>query len=320
MGIQDARVPLRSIRVSLYKGRGITLPQLLKRGKMTIHIVTHGGCLDGFGAALAAWMEYGDKAQYHFCNYGDPPPASIKEGDTVYITDFSFKYPVLVDLQAKTKNLVMVLDHHKTAQADLLNYKDSIFDMDRSGAVIAWQYFHPDKEVPLLLRYIQDRDLWKHELPYTKQMHCFCEGLPFDFERWYEELMWIESLVRGGIKKRQLLEEDPCVIKGASILEYKEKLIEDLMTKVDWTDIGGYWVPVVNCSRNFGSDVCSRLCHKYPEAKFSAYYSTSINPDGSMTRYWGARSIYFDVSRIAKGFGGGGHKLAAGWTDIIRGG
>src|SRR6218665_2371586 len=57
-------------------------------------ILYHGrNCPDGFGAALAAWLYYGDSAQYLGLDHGeihtvdDLPPV---QGRAVYILDFSF--------------------------------------------------------------------------------------------------------------------------------------------------------------------------------------------------------------------------------------
>lgn len=44
------------------------------------------------------------------------------------------------------------------------------FDNNRSGALLAWDHFFPDSPPPQTLLYIQDRDLWKWELPHSKQI------------------------------------------------------------------------------------------------------------------------------------------------------
>ena len=61
---------------------------------------------------------------------------------------------------------LLVIDHHKTAQKELCDIpkKYQIFNMNKSGAVLAWEYFFPDEEVPLLFLYIQDRDIWTKKL------------------------------------------------------------------------------------------------------------------------------------------------------------
>jgi hypothetical protein len=76
-------------------------------------------------------------------NAGKPPPDVT--GLDVAIVDFSYKRPVMIELARKAKS-ILVLDHHKTAEAELIEPCPGIevhFDMNRSGAVMAWEYFHP---------------------------------------------------------------------------------------------------------------------------------------------------------------------------------
>jgi len=37
---------------------------------MSIVVVYHKGCMDGFGAALVAWKKFGDQANYIPVSYG----------------------------------------------------------------------------------------------------------------------------------------------------------------------------------------------------------------------------------------------------------
>src|SRR6218665_1401599 len=70
-------------------------------------ILYHGrNCPDGFGAALAAWLYYGE---IHTVNY--LPPV---RGRPVYILDFSFAPAVLRAIDKRAAKLVL-LDHHKSA-------------------------------------------------------------------------------------------------------------------------------------------------------------------------------------------------------------
>ena len=64
-----------------------------------------------------------------------------------------------------------VLDHHATAAEDLAGLPFVTIDLDRSGAVLAWEHFHPGRPVPLLLRYVQDRDLWRWALPRSREVN-----------------------------------------------------------------------------------------------------------------------------------------------------
>ena len=60
-------------------------------------------------------------------------------------------------------------------------------------------------------------------------------------------------------------------------------------------------VPVVNATQSV-SDVGHQLCELYPQAPFSASYR-----DVGEARQWSLRSVgAYDVSAIAKQYGGGG--------------
>ena len=101
----------------------------------------HKNCTDGFGSALAAHYKFGDSAMYIPVNYGEPVPSEIKEGDEIYIVDFSFPRDVLEKLAESHK--VQVIDHHKTAEAALKGLDYCLFDMKHSGAVLTWQFLFP---------------------------------------------------------------------------------------------------------------------------------------------------------------------------------
>ena len=49
-------------------------------------VIYHADCSDGFGAAWAAWKRLGNRAEYHACKHGQPPP-DVK-GKTVAIQGF----------------------------------------------------------------------------------------------------------------------------------------------------------------------------------------------------------------------------------------
>ena len=72
-------------------------------------ILYHGrNCPDGFGAALAAWLYYGDQAEYVGLDHGDVktvddlPPL---QGRAVYILDFSFANEVMAAIDERAAKL-----------------------------------------------------------------------------------------------------------------------------------------------------------------------------------------------------------------------
>ena len=133
-----------------------------------IYTLYHNNCPDGFGSALAAYLKFGDKSEYIGVKHQQDPP-EMEPGSEVYILDFSYPRQVMEELfQQHTQ--VITLDHHKTAQEALLGLRGALFDMNRSGAMISWEYFHPERPIPDLFRYIQDRDLWEWKLEGTGEI------------------------------------------------------------------------------------------------------------------------------------------------------
>jgi uncharacterized protein len=167
-------------------------------------IIYHADCLDGFGAAFAAWRRFGDAAEYLPMHHGQPCEMGKIAGQDVFILDFSFSPEVLQAFAAKAKSVTQI-DHHLSAckawngllQTDAdgkHSYQHPelplrvIFDLDKSGARLAWEYFHPTTALPLALAHIEDQDMWRFALPGTRP---FCRALrqqPFDFSSWDEIL------------------------------------------------------------------------------------------------------------------------------------
>jgi uncharacterized protein len=163
--------------------------------------IYHGGCDDGFASAWAVRHSLGEKVEIVAGQYGrDPPDVS---GRDVILVDFSYKRPVLEDM-AKSARSILVLDHHKTAQEDLVIFPRVIdrvdwqsqaemgvgiivqFDMDRSGAGMAWDFFHPKSERPAFINYIEDRDLWRKALPGSDEFTIALRSYPQEFPVWDE--------------------------------------------------------------------------------------------------------------------------------------
>jgi hypothetical protein len=255
---------------------------------MAICILYHDNCPDGFGAAYAAWKKYGDTATYIPVRHGNPPP-DMPPGSEVYIIDFAYSRTTLETLAAA--HTLQVLDHHKTAEEDLRGLPFAHFDMHKSGAVLAWEYFHPGTEVPLLLQYVQDQDIWTWKLPEAQEVCTALNLYAFDFEVW--DQLSVETLTQ----------------EGRVALRFKQQLVERLCEKAEMLNFAGHTVPVVNTPL-FASEVGNELCLRHPEADFAACYSQQ-----GEVRKWSLRSVGdFDVSAVAKPFGGGGHRNASGCT------
>jgi uncharacterized protein len=255
-------------------------------------VIYHANCPDGFAAALAAWLKLKDEADYIPVHYGDEPPDI--EDKEVFILDFSFPRDVLLKIQSAAKSIIL-LDHHKTAQADLECLDFARFDMNKSGAVLAWEYFHPASDIPEFVLHIQDRDLWRWQMDGSREISAALLIEDRTFENW-SRFLAADSL--DDLKK-----------SGAVILNYQTSQIKKITDSKDIpvVSIAGYDVPCINTTVLI-SEIGNELAKGWPfaalyfETKDKRVYSLRSAADG------------IDVSAIAKQFGGGGHFHAAGFT------
>lgn len=268
---------------------------------MQTKVLYHRSCNDGFSAAYCAWTVLGDSAQYMGVSYGEEPPM-IEEGDRIYVVDFSFSRDIMLSWEKIASQLV-VLDHHKTAQEALQGLSFATFDMNKSGAVLAWEYWHPKEPIPPLIEYVQDRDLWKKELPLSDDVFVMLRSFKQEFEIW-------DTLAH--LSREDFLSLAQMI--GTPILEKRQRDVEVIASTYIWKEIGGYKVPTVHTSKpSLISDLGHYLCKIIPEAPFSAISWS----DGEGKTKWGLRSVGdFDVSQVAKQCGGGGHKNAAGFEEM----
>jgi uncharacterized protein len=263
--------------------------------------IYHADCADGFGAALVVYSLHGDLCEYIPAHYGDSPPDVT--GKDVIIVDFSFKRMTLLNMKVQAKSLI-VLDHHKTAESELKNLAFCKFDMDRSGAVMAWEYLFPGKDIPMLLRYIEDRDLWRWSLGHSKAVSAYLSSIERDFAIW-EQLLCDSYLLS-------------CIRKGESILGYQDQCVKRALSAEPLRmKICGYDVPALNVTHLI-SETIGRLAEGEPFGV--GYFDTSTHRIFSLRSCDGS----VDVSEVAKRMGGGGHERAAGfklehgsWNDMI---
>lgn len=263
-------------------------------------VIYHANCLDGFGAAFAAWLHFSAQhieADYYAAKHGNEPPDC--SGRDVYIVDFSYKRAVLKQICAIAQS-VTILDHHISAQDDLEGLEGEhdnlkvVFDMEKSGAVLSWEYFHSDP-APRLLLHIQDRDLWRFELDGTDAINTALMSYPFTFEFWQELLVSADRV-------------DALQREGETINRFRRQLIEQYKKRAVIGTIAGFKVPVVNAPHAIISELVGELAADYP---FAAGYQ-----DHGSKRSWSLRSRKNggeDVAKIAEKFGGGGHRNAAGF-------
>lgn len=260
--------------------------------------IYHANCVDGFTAAWAVWRA-NKGAEFVAASYGDEPPDCT--GRDVVIVDFSYKRDALLAM-AKTARSILILDHHKSAEAELVDLPPNVhaeFDMNRSGAKMAWQWYHEPRQSSLLVDLVEDRDLWRFKMAHTNELNSYLFSMPFDFESW--------DLIHNACENESA-DFDRLVSIGVALERKHDK---DVQTLINIGAIekafGPYTVPYLNAPPMFASKAGHILCKGKP---FAVIYH-----DSKTHRVFSLRSDVngLDVSLIAQQCGGGGHKHAAGF-------
>ncbi len=265
------------------------------------HLLYHKNCADGFAAALTCWMNYGKDVEYIPVFHEQELP-DLPQNAEVVMVDISFPREKLLKFKESITSLI-VLDHHVSAQKDIGDLDFTIFDMNKSGATLAWRYFHPNAPTPSFFQYIQDRDLWTWQLPQSREFSAGLDIHEHDFRTWLQFVVGARAI-------------DRIIREGEILIKLKNQLVDENCKLVRIVRVDGYDIPIVNCSlKKLASDVGHKLCEEHEDSPFSASYV--YDEDGNMRV--SLRSIGdFDVSEVAKKFGGGGHKNAAGMVLLLN--
>ena len=269
-------------------------------------VIYHHPCSDGFASRYVA-EKYLRATQpekqviYIPASIGALPPQGLN-GKNVLICDYSYRKEILLQLINQVNNL-LIIDHHKSAMKDLegIDDKYKIFDMEKSGSVLTWEYFYPNKELPLMLKYIQDRDIWTKKLPNTDEFSYWFYTLPFEYEiydKYSNDEMLLNMIDAYG---KPFIELNNHYIKEAC----KHCCVKFQNIKDRY-----YFIAYVN-STVLKSDIGNKIFEYYKNIDFSVVYN--INDSTNSTSF-SLRSTdkHSDVSEIAFSLGHGGHRNASG--------
>ena len=266
-------------------------------------VLYHGkGCPDGFAAALAAWLFYEGQAEFLGLDHGDIKSVAdlpAIEGRAVYILDFAFASEILQGIEQRAAKLVL-LDHHKSAAEKLTGFACRCgvvhFDMSKSGARLAWEFFQPDRSLPDLVRFIEDRDIWVWQYPQSAGFLAALDMEPFDFERWAE----IASFT-----PEQL---ELFMARGQAMDEKFSKLAADIAEGAQPVTFNGQHGLMVNAPGVFHSLVGDILSKQ--SGTFALMWSAT---KGSVVKVGLRSQRSFDCIPLAESMHGGGHAQACGF-------
>lgn len=322
-----------------------------------VTILYHADCLDGYAAAYSAWRHFGDQASYRGMHHGEAWELNDIAGHRVFILDFSFPSQTLEQMAGIAASVTQI-DHHASARREWAGrlLPDGLggesfehpalplsirFNLDKSGARLAWEHFHPDTPVPLAILHIEDQDMWRFMLPGTR---AFCRAirlLPFDFEHWHGLIVEsstpeseryrktidqgqsietffqreVERLARGSLCMTAQLRGEP--VDGLQAVRHGQAVI---------CDGGNTWLAVAGQAINANTLFASELGNALAAQSGSFGLIWQLAADGEVKVSLRSQGPTLDVSLIAARYGGGGHPNAAGFrlpaaqffSEVIR--
>jgi oligoribonuclease NrnB/cAMP/cGMP phosphodiesterase (DHH superfamily) len=298
------------------------------------------GDLDGQASAFSvhAWAGIYGPHEHGNCmfeiNYGTEFPFDIILPDEqVWIVDFSIDPEDMLKLLSITENVTWI-DHHKTAIEKYKDFGKDIRGVRKSGeagCVLTWKYLHwwtgrgqgterlrigcPEGlEVPRVIELVGDRDVWTWA--YGDETRRFFAGSQLHDTSPESKFWWNcmahetkdiplpntgnkNARIHGEIFWLKLLSD------GETILKYKKQTDKSVNESIGFEcSLGDYSCWAINRGRCSSDRMGGRI------SEYDAVIS--YGHDGSVFTV----SLYsekIDVSEIAKTYGGGGHKGAAGF-------
>jgi oligoribonuclease NrnB/cAMP/cGMP phosphodiesterase (DHH superfamily) len=237
------------------------------------------------------------------------PFDKINAGERVVIVDFSFQPDVMSGIVARSGSWANIVwcDHHATAKdyaypAD--GYCD-FTDKGLSGCECTWKHFFGDIPIPSTVSLLGDYDAWRLQ---RKDCFAFYEGLKTEDQSPVDGI-WSDLLDTYDDGRSSTISAATCkriISQGNAVIKYRDNYCGEIVKAFGYeTEIGGHQAFATNLYR-FGSGGFGELFHQYPICIAYIHDGTKF----TVSLY----SETVDVSEIAKKYGGGGHKGAAGFV------
>jgi oligoribonuclease NrnB/cAMP/cGMP phosphodiesterase (DHH superfamily) len=283
-------------------------------------IFFHRADFDGKCSGAIARKYFSEKGKpwylYPFNYDMDIPFEEIdKEKDKLYFLDVTMNpYTKIQDLIDLGYDLT-ICDHHQTfLDTNIQKQTKGKCSLEKAGCELTWEYFYPDKEMPTFIHLLGRYDIWDNK----------------DQEAWNNFMLPLQY----GLRNRdhsiidnfdlwQKLFDDPydtsfptfldgLIDEGKVLLAYQRNSYKNLFYhyffNATFEDYPEYRLICLNSPGGNSSLFES----KWDENEYDGMFAFAFNGET-----WNC-SIYstkkdIDFSKIAVGFGGGGHKSACGF-------
>lgn len=264
-------------------------------------IFYHGADLDGWCSGALLKLKY-PEADLISVNHGFPFPYELVEDqEKIFVVDFSWDINTMIDLNNKYD--LIWIDHHVSIIEEIKKNNLEFNGIQKVGigaCSLVYDYLYlNDNPTPRFIKLLAEYDVFNfsdsNTLPFQFGMRIRMTDPIIDVSSWKSIISMDEEL------EKEIVNEGNCILKYLN--QYNEKLINSLGI---YTWFEGYSALAVNQGMTN-----SFIFDSHPKKdEFDIFISF-------VRRYnkWSVSlySKHIDVSVIAKKYGGGGHKGAAGF-------
>lgn len=257
---------------------------------------------DGCCAAAVVRRALGESVMLHPLEIGDPIPWDrVEASRQVVLVDYSLP---LADMQrlAAGRQLTWI-DHHKSALSQLAEAMAAVpgeRSTEAAACVLAWQSFFPGLPHPRAVVFIGDRDTWQMAHAETR---AFGEGLYQEDFRPSNDDLWKPLLDDDPTRVAQLIE------RGRVLYQARRKNVGEVVARCGFpVSFEGRRTLAVNHPGN--GDMGEHIRQSGYEI---GYCYVEVVRSGQLQTVVTLYSDSVDVSEIARKYGGGGHRGAAGF-------
>jgi oligoribonuclease NrnB/cAMP/cGMP phosphodiesterase (DHH superfamily) len=261
----------------------------------------HSSDMDGKCSGAIVRQYYGPETEMIGIDYRDEFPFNdIQPYDKVVIVDFSLQKEGDFERLLAITDDVIWIDHHKSAIEKHAKISDRIEGVRMDGVAackLTWAYFYPIYLIPTVVELLADYDVWAFK--YGEQTNQMQTGIRL-YDTRVESDMW-------KIWLDPSYDPDKELDDGFIALQYRNNFAADLIKAYSFfAQFEGYRAVCCNAG-SFSSQLFDSVTEEYDIMICFIF-------DG---RQWKV-SVYtkkddIDCSEIAKKYGGGGHRQAAGF-------
>jgi len=270
-------------------------------------VCIHHNDLDGRCAAAIVIKKF-PEALCLETNYDQVFPVNLcQKNDTVYMVDFT--PDKLADFQRllEITDDVHWIDHHGKNIAEYPFYNKALkgtrVESKPSGAMLTWEYLFPHIDAPKAVAHTSDYDCWIWAFgKLTKLFEAGINTIP----HYPHDKLWIDLLSTDLVTEGKIFNE--IIQRGEIVIEYRNQLYSDIVQTIAFEcELDEYTVIACNCP-----NVGSSLFDSINSSNYDIMSTFRSNGESVVISLY-SEHPHIDCGDLAKKYGGGGHKGAAGF-------